>query len=149
LNYNQHFHQNRLAKQAQSRRWYHRVTDWKQCDDGCKLFVFGSQHLQMKPNQSSQPSCVAPQVGAKCKVYYETFETFFHDEDDDWHLRIAILVEGKTFHPFCFADFKPSLTVDDADVDETNNSNDFDVPLHLVIDETVTLIFNLFPFTKN
>lgn len=130
-----HFWQNHLLSTgtpAQTRRWYCRVTDWKQYEeienvDKSKSNFFATQQLQIKsalPNESPLPRCVTGlnDVDKKCEMCHDKFEAFYNDENEEWHLRNAIRVEGKTFHPICFEDYKPSnvtyASIDDGYADE-------------------------------
>jgi pre-mRNA cleavage complex 2 protein Pcf11 len=46
-----------------------------------------------------------------CAVCFEKFQFFFNDELEEWHLRGAMRVDGKTFHPTCYEDYKVSISV--------------------------------------
>jgi hypothetical protein len=35
----------------------------------------------------------------------------FNDEMEEWQLRAAVRVDGKTFHPLCYGDYKVSVFV--------------------------------------
>jgi hypothetical protein len=46
-----------------------------------------------------------------CYVCHDEFEVFFNDELEEWQLRAAVRVDGKTFHPLCYEDYKVSIFV--------------------------------------
>jgi hypothetical protein len=48
---------------------------------------------------------------AFCCVCGDKFEEFFNDDLEEWQLRGAIRVDGKTFHPLCYEDYKVSIFV--------------------------------------
>lgn len=48
---------------------------------------------------------------AFCAVCHDKFEQFFHDDEEEWHLRSALRVDGKTYHPLCYDDYKVSIFI--------------------------------------
>lgn len=40
----------------------------------------------------------------RCEVCQDKFEQFFNEEKEEWHLRMAIRVDDKTYHPLCYED---------------------------------------------
>lgn len=121
-----HYRQNRRerdsARRAHSRKWYYGMSDWIQyeeienVDEREKNFFEAQQnddHSEYDDsNQQStatpQPSCIAgpDDHNRTCDMCHDAFETFFHEETEDWHLRNAVRIEEKTFHPDCYDDFK-------------------------------------------
>lgn len=120
-----HYRQNRRerdsARRAHSRKWYYDVSDWIQYEeienlDEREKNWFETQQTEQDPtnddsNQrtnSPLPSCVAgAEDGDKiCDMCHDPFETFFHEETEDWHLRNAIRVDDHVYHPICYEDFK-------------------------------------------
>lgn len=65
---------------------------------------------------SVPPSCPAgPDDNAKiCEVCHDPFDQFYNEETEEWHLRPAIRVEDKIYHPMCYEDYKASLTLDES-----------------------------------
>jgi hypothetical protein len=43
-----------------------------------------------------------------CAVCQDKFEQFYNEEKEEWHLRAAVRVDGKTYHPLCYDDYKVS-----------------------------------------
>ena len=41
-----------------------------------------------------------------CNMCHEPFEQFWEEEDESWHLKDAIRINDKTYHPVCYEDFK-------------------------------------------
>lgn len=37
---------------------------------------------------------------------HDLFETFFDDNREEWRLKDAIRVDGKTYHPICYQDVR-------------------------------------------
>lgn len=123
-----HYRQNRRerdsARRAHSRKWYYDVSDWIQYEeienlDEREKNWFETQQTDMdsaneESNQrtaSPPPSCVA---GANdhnktCDICHDLFETFFHEETEEWHLRNAVRVDDNTYHPVCYEDYKVKL----------------------------------------
>ncbi|KAG4070339.1 hypothetical protein HA402_006481 [Bradysia odoriphaga] len=68
-------------------------------------------------NESPVPSCVAgpDDVDKTCDMCHDQFETFYNEENEEWHLRNAIRVDDRTYHPICFEDCK---TVDESTVND-------------------------------
>lgn len=122
-----HFRQNRRdrdsARRAHSRRWYYDVADWIQYEeiedlDEREKNWFETQQLAMSPsnnddgqrNESPVPSCIAgpDDVDKSCDMCHDQFETFFNEETEEWHLRNAVRMDEKTYHPICYKDYKVS-----------------------------------------
>lgn len=55
-------------------------------------------------DSNSQETC--------CEVCHDKFEQFYNEEKEEWHLRMAIRVDEKTYHPLCYDDYKASLLTD-------------------------------------
>lgn len=41
-----------------------------------------------------------------CEVCHDKFDQFYNEEKEEWHLKMAIREDGKTYHPVCFEDYK-------------------------------------------
>lgn len=66
-------------------------------------------------NDGQMPSCaVLTSDGAEntCDVCQEPFQQFYNEETEEWHLRPAVRVEDRVYHPTCYDDYKASLTLD-------------------------------------
>lgn len=120
-----HYRQNRRdrdsARSAHSRKWYYEVSDWIQYEEIENLEEreknwFETQQIEQdSTNEESNQrtispllSCVAGQEDHNkiCDMCHDQFETFFHEETEEWHLRNAIRVDGRVYHPICFEDYK-------------------------------------------
>lgn len=71
------------------------------------------------------PSCPAgPIEGEKmCEVCHEVFDQFYNEETEEWHLRPAVRVEERVYHPICYEDYKLSLTLDESRMSELAAGN--------------------------
>lgn len=85
---------------------------------------------QQRSLDSPVPTCAAGRddVDHCCDMCHEKFEQFYNEELEEWHLRSAIRVEDKIYHPLCYEDYKASLNPptevkSDQDVD-MNNTDD-------------------------
>lgn len=120
-----HYRQNRRerdsARRAHSRKWYYEVSDWIQyeeienLEEREKNWFETQQTEQDSTNEESNqrtnsplPSCVAGQGDddKKCDMCHDQFETFFHEETEEWHLRNAVRVDDHAYHPICYEDYK-------------------------------------------
>ncbi|XP_018319947.1 uncharacterized protein LOC108733341 [Agrilus planipennis] len=120
-----HFRQNRKGKKnirkAASRKWYYSLTDWKNfeeiedIEEREKSYFENQSHVEGNPNEEEEeieiPSVPADKdvQDACCEVCKERFEQFYNEEKEEWHLRMAIRVDGKTYHPLCHEDYLASL----------------------------------------
>jgi len=65
---------------------------------------------EIEPEEvESVPAGDCPE-GAFCQLCHDKFEQFYNEEKEEWHLRHAIVVDDKLYHPVCYKDFKVSLT---------------------------------------
>nr|XP_014092087.1 uncharacterized protein LOC106618746 isoform X3 [Bactrocera oleae] len=149
-----HFRQNRrerdLSRKAHSRKWYYDLADWVQyeeiedLEEREKNFFEAQQNdVEASDETSNQKwlnspvalSCPAlpADVNRVCDMCQEKFEQFYHEETEEWHLRNAIRVEDKIYHPLCYEDYKAALNakVEEADekakdkaAEETNTDDD-------------------------
>lgn len=127
-----HFRQNRRerdsSRKAHSRKWYYDLNDWIQyeeiedLDEREKNFFETPQtDLEIMDETSNQRSTNSPiqscpagtdDVDRACDMCQEKFEQFYNEELEEWHLRCAIRVEDKTYHPLCYEDYKVSYTTE-------------------------------------
>ncbi|XP_055694535.1 uncharacterized protein LOC129796532 isoform X2 [Lutzomyia longipalpis] len=164
-----HFRQNRRdrdsARKAHSRKWYYDVNDWIQYEEIEDLeereknwFETQQQEIDASQEDSNQrggedvpnPSCPAlPDDSNRiCDVCHDPFEQFYNEETEEWHLRPAIRVDDRTYHPLCYADYQASLTLSeskisegaDEEVAETNPPEDDDVKMIEDDDEPVVVV---------
>ncbi|CAG9808277.1 unnamed protein product [Chironomus riparius] len=144
-----HFRQNRRERdskqKAHSRKWYYNQADWIRYEeiedlDERGMNFFETQQMEamdqgedsngvprsMGNQESAIISCAAAadDVNRSCDMCHDRFEQFFNEETEEWHLRSAIKVEEKFFHPICYDDYKASLTLDESAMNEiVNDSN--------------------------
>ncbi|XP_037956673.1 uncharacterized protein LOC119686229 isoform X2 [Teleopsis dalmanni] len=124
-----HFRQNRRerdsTRKAHSRKWYYELNDWAQYEEIEDLEereknFFETQLNEIDANDdvsnqrsinSPAPSCPAGanDVDRCCDMCHEKFEQFYNEEHEEWHLRSAIRVEDKIYHPLCYEDYKTAL----------------------------------------
>ncbi|XP_035773980.1 uncharacterized protein LOC118456936 isoform X2 [Anopheles albimanus] len=72
-------------------------------------------------NESPQPSCPAgtDEDDRQCHMCHDVFEQFYNEETEDWHLKCAIRIDGYTYHPLCYEDYKASLTMSESTLGNT------------------------------
>lgn len=125
-----HFRQNRRgrnsARKALCRKWYYDVSDWKNYEEIEDIEEreknwFESQQLQQSEGmgEDGEEEIEIPSVPADsnsqetcCDICHDKFEQFYNEEKEEWHLRMAIRVEDKTYHPLCYDDYQASLLMD-------------------------------------
>uniref|UniRef100_A0A182NQP0 CID domain-containing protein n=1 Tax=Anopheles dirus TaxID=7168 RepID=A0A182NQP0_9DIPT len=84
---------------------------------------------------SPHPSCPAgtDESDRQCHMCHDVFEHFYSEETEEWHLKNAIRVDGSTYHPLCYEDYKASLTMTEstlgngtlgASLDESQKTDD-------------------------
>lgn len=123
-----HFRQNRrerdLVRKAHSRKWYYGLSDWKQYEEIIDLEEptknyfeaqedgnsgdFVDEGSNQKSNLSPPPSCPAgsDNVDRGCDVCHERFEQYYNEDLEEWHLKLAIMVDERFYHPLCYEDYK-------------------------------------------
>lgn len=126
-----HFRQNRRERdskrKAHFRKWYYTQSDWikyeeiEDAEDREKNF-FETQQESSDGNDDGNSknirnndtiaivSCPADaeDVNRVCDMCHDGFEQFFNEETEEWHLRNAIKIDEKVYHPICYEDFKVS-----------------------------------------
>lgn len=159
-----HFRQNRKGKKnirkAASRRWFYNLSDWKNYEevedvDDKEKNYFDQQQAQGEGANNEEeeeieiPSVVADRtvIDPRCDVCQDKFEQFYNEEKEEWHLRMAIRVDNKTYHPLCYDDFIASLEAQDSgdencipgldgDIADANSNEESEpVPEEIVIDD--------------
>lgn len=121
-----HFRQNRrerdTSRKAHARKWYYDLNDWVQYEEiedmeerDKNFFEAQTTDLDTMDETSNQrstnspiPTCPAgpDDVDRECDMCQEKFEQFYNNELEEWHLRGAIRVEDKIYHPLCYEDYK-------------------------------------------
>lgn len=155
-----HFRQNRKGKKnirvAASRRWYYSLSDWKNYEEIEDLEEREKNYFDQQQQQAEgvgeeqteeieEPSVPAdPEVqDPRCTVCQDKFDYFFNEEKEEWHLKNAIRVDEKTYHPVCFDDYHASLqeSLDDTkeEISETlheEKSDETNIPgLEIILDD--------------
>lgn len=41
-----------------------------------------------------------------CEMCHDEFDQFFNEETEEWHLRSALKIDDKFYHPICYDDYK-------------------------------------------
>ncbi|CAF1146773.1 unnamed protein product [Adineta steineri] len=154
-----HYWQNRQATTSTAllercRDWYPSLQEWtiyeENLDEQMKnnQMMLTQQNRQNKEidNKSSSTttdiiSCSSTGNGDmdddRCYVCHDPFENFFDDNREEWCLKDAIRIDGRTYHPICYQDVqfqetneKPLVlsTIDplllaEAFTDETSNNS--------------------------
>ncbi|OWF46603.1 uncharacterized protein LOC110455499 isoform X2 [Mizuhopecten yessoensis] len=129
-----HFRQNRRdkddAKVTKYRRWYYDVSDWityEEIDESegkgrssifeKMLAIATTANLANVPQDTVVnapegsniihcPPATGEDKGDVCEICGDPFEQFWNEDQEEWHLRDAIRVESKTYHPICYEDEK-------------------------------------------
>lgn len=65
-------------------------------------------------DESQENSCqVLPgEESELCTICAEQFEQFWEEEEEEWHFREAVRIEGKLYHVYCYQDAKQSGLLD-------------------------------------
>lgn len=135
-----HFRQNRKGKKnirkASSRRWYYSITDWNNYEeiedlDEREKCYFENQQLNQNEgkDEENEAEIEIPSVPAdinnqdpRCEVCQEKLEQFYNEDKEEWHLKMAIRVEDKTYHPLCYEDLQANDTANET-MEEHSISN--------------------------
>ncbi|RVE47833.1 hypothetical protein evm_007588 [Chilo suppressalis] len=107
-----HFRQNRrdrTAKRiAQSRPWHYTRSDWLQFEEVEDQDVKQKSWFEaVAVKKAEVKPVVVPSVKAgaladdNCALCGDKFELFYHDDDDEWHLKDSVRYEDKNYHPEC------------------------------------------------
>lgn len=68
-----------------------------------------------------------PNLSDRCEVCHDKFDQFYNEEKEEWHLKMAIRVEDKTYHPLCYDDYKATLITPDTSFDQSVTEEKKDV----------------------
>ncbi|KAK9955421.1 hypothetical protein ABG768_015299 [Culter alburnus] len=119
-----HYRQNRsekdISKKVTHRRWYYTLTDWIEfeeiadLEERAKSQFFEKVHEEVvqktqeaaKEREFQSVKAAADVVHELCEICQEQFEMYWEEEEEEWHLKNAIRVDGKTYHPSCYEDYK-------------------------------------------
>ncbi|XP_013419945.1 pre-mRNA cleavage complex 2 protein Pcf11 isoform X2 [Lingula anatina] len=122
-----HFRQNKKekedAKVAKHRKWYYEMHDWIQYEEivddeetgalsffdqggGGGVESVGANPAVVGAEPISCPAATGNESDDICDVCHDPFEQFWDEEAEEWHLKDAIRINGKTYHPVCYEDPK-------------------------------------------
>ncbi|XP_053312660.1 pre-mRNA cleavage complex 2 protein Pcf11 isoform X2 [Spea bombifrons] len=119
-----HYRQNRTEKDVSRkithRRWYYSLQDWIEfeeiadLEERAKSNFFEKVHEEviLKTQEAAKEkefqSVVAGPAGSDelCDICQEQFEQYWDEEEEEWHLRNAMRVNDKIYHPSCYDDYK-------------------------------------------
>ncbi|KAG7483910.1 hypothetical protein MATL_G00043310 [Megalops atlanticus] len=119
-----HYRQNRsekdISKKVTHRRWYYSLTDWIEfeeiadLEERAKSQFFEKVHEEVvqktqeaaKEKEFQSVKAAPDVVDESCEICQEQFEMYWEEEEEEWHLKNAIRVDEKTYHPSCYEDYK-------------------------------------------
>ncbi|XP_059109595.1 pre-mRNA cleavage complex 2 protein Pcf11-like [Peromyscus eremicus] len=125
-----HYRQNRtekdVSRKVTHRHWYYSLTDWiefeeiNDLEERAKSQFFEQVHeevvlkTQEATEQKEFQSVPAGPFGAleSCEICQEQFEQYWDEEEEEWHLKNAIRVDRKIYHPSCYADDQNTSSFD-------------------------------------
>ncbi|XP_053398989.1 uncharacterized protein LOC123558235 [Mercenaria mercenaria] len=126
-----HFRQNRRGKTdmklSSCRKWYYGIDDWIQYEEivdseesgKSNFFEQQQQPVDTTPTNTQNPLTLIVPEGVSavrcpaatgndtedmCNICSEVFEQYWDEDLEEWHLRDAIKVNNKTYHPICYED---------------------------------------------
>ncbi|XP_048838570.1 pre-mRNA cleavage complex 2 protein Pcf11 [Brienomyrus brachyistius] len=146
-----HYRQNRLekdiSKKVTHRRWYYSLMDWIEFEEIADLeeraksqfFEKVHEEVEKKTQEAAKEKeflsvKAAPDVvGETCEICQEQFEMYWEEEEEEWHLKNAIRVDEKTYHPSCYEDYKNTSSF--VDCTPSPNKALMENPLNVFIKE--------------
>ncbi|KAM4048171.1 pre-mRNA cleavage complex 2 protein Pcf11 [Anomaloglossus baeobatrachus] len=150
-----HYRQNRTEKDVSRkithRRWYYSLKDWIEfeeiadLEERAKSQFFEKVHEEviLKTQEAAKEkefqSVPAGPAGADeiCDICKEQFEQYWDEEEEEWHLKNAMRVNEKIFHPSCYEDYKNTSSFLDCSPSpsKTLTENPLNAMLRLVKEE--------------
>ncbi|XP_066502803.1 pre-mRNA cleavage complex 2 protein Pcf11 [Hoplias malabaricus] len=118
-----HYRQNRsekdISKKVTHRRWYYSLTDWIEfeeiadLEERAKSQFFEKVHEEViqktqeaaKEREFQSVKAAPDVVKETCEICQEQFEMYWEEEEEEWHLKNAMRVDEKTYHPSCYEDY--------------------------------------------
>ena len=77
---------------------------------------------------------------------HDRFDQFYNEESEEWHLKNAVRIEDKIFHPLCYDDFKASLQTSmesvDSEQSKPDNEDNQSKTIEMDVDQESTTIEN-------
>ncbi|XP_059560822.1 pre-mRNA cleavage complex 2 protein Pcf11-like [Myotis daubentonii] len=125
-----HYRQNRtekdVSRKVTHRHWYYSLTDWIEFEEVADLkeraksqfFEKVHEEVVLKTQEAAKEkefqSVPAGPAGAEesCEICQEQFEQYWDEEEEEWHLKNAIRVDGKIYHPSCYEDDQNTSSFD-------------------------------------
>ncbi|KAJ7996237.1 hypothetical protein DPEC_G00235020 [Dallia pectoralis] len=109
-----------ISKKVTHRRWYYSLMDWIEFEEIADLeerakslfFEKVNEEVVQKTQEAAKEKefqsvkAAADVVDETCEICQEQFEMYWEEDEEEWHLRDAIRVDEKTYHPSCFEDYK-------------------------------------------
>ncbi|CAF1132168.1 unnamed protein product [Adineta ricciae] len=149
-----------LALSRRSRNWYPSVQEWTLYEENLEEQVrtgklISAQFRPLKENSvflqgentvsaSGVISCPATGNGDgdddRCFVCHDPFENFFDDNREEWHLKDALRIDGKTYHPICFQDVQYEAMNENATTSDLSVGDASSVPSNVILDGTSNLL---------
>ncbi|NXX88126.1 PCF11 protein, partial [Centropus bengalensis] len=150
-----HYRQNRTEKDVSRkithRRWYYSLTDWIEFEEIADLeeraksqfFEKAHEEVVLKTQEAAKEkefqSVPAGPAGAveSCEICQEQFEQYWDEEEEEWHLKNAIRVDEKIYHPSCYEDYQNTSSFDcTPSPSKTPIENPLNIMLNIVKQET-------------
>ncbi|NXB43606.1 PCF11 protein, partial [Leucopsar rothschildi] len=149
-----HYRQNRTEKDVSRkithRRWYYSLTDWIEFEEIADLeeraksqfFEKAHEEVVLKTQEAAKEkefqSVPAGPAGAveSCEICQEQFEQYWDEEEEEWHLKNAIRVDEKIYHPSCYEDYQNTSSFDcTPSPSKTPSENPLNIMLDIVKQE--------------
>ncbi|NWQ88619.1 PCF11 protein, partial [Burhinus bistriatus] len=150
-----HYRQNRtekdISRKITHRRWYYSLTDWIEFEEIADLeeraksqfFEKAHEEVVLKTQEAAKEkefqSVPAGPAGAveSCEICQEQFEQYWDEEEEEWHLKNAIRVDEKIYHPSCYEDYQNTSSFDcTPSPSKTPVENPLNIMLNIVKQET-------------
>ncbi|XP_077197433.1 pre-mRNA cleavage complex 2 protein Pcf11 [Paroedura picta] len=149
-----HYRQNRtekdVSRKVTHRRWYYSLTDWIEFEEIADLeeraksqffekvheeVVLKTQEAAKEKEFQSVPAGPAG-VDESCEICQEQFEQYWDEEEEEWHLKNAIRVDEKIYHPSCYEDYQNTSSFDSTpSPSKTPVENPLNIMLNIVKQE--------------
>ncbi|NXC51197.1 PCF11 protein, partial [Penelope pileata] len=150
-----HYRQNRsekdVSRKITHRRWYYSLTDWIEFEEIADLeeraksqfFEKAHEEVVLKTQEAAKEkefqSVPAGPAGAveRCEICREQFEQYWDEEEEEWHLKNAIRMDEKIYHPSCYEDYQNTSSFDcTPSPSKTPVENPLNIMLNIVKQET-------------
>ncbi|EOA96672.1 Pre-mRNA cleavage complex 2 protein Pcf11, partial [Anas platyrhynchos] len=145
-----HYRQNRTEKDVSRkithRRWYYSLTVrlWIEFEEIADLeeraksqfFEKAHEEVVLKTQEAAKEkefqSVPAGPAGAveSCEICQEQFEQYWDEEEEEWHLKNAIRVDEKIYHPSCYEDYQNTSSFD---CTPSPSKNPVESPLNIML----------------